>query len=451
MTVTASDIGFFAAENAQDLDYGGGRMTGVVVQDGTTNNLLPNVSDADRAGGRVQMRKAYAATLSADATVLLGAQISMKEAPTDSGTDAVVFAYGDAKTLRATAAAAVATMPYAPGAHIGEASRLVGTSAWDQCECIGTAPVGTLCAITSPGSAGVVSALAVIAGSASSSGGYTLTFDREVLRGSFGFSVYAAQPSASAAKCSAAATTTATSGSDNVTVNRLEARVVPNVTPYPTTVDRLNPAGLKLTSGKVPIFRSGDSVVVRSGATQEVALISSVNYVDSKLTFAAPLANSYASGATVTALLDVGNMGAAALSSFSQQTWTRVFSDSIVGSPISATYDRSAGSIAVTNLGTESDRYAIVFTSTTAFKLISETLGQIATGSTTTDFSPTNPITGAPLFTITAAGWGSGWAIGNVLRFNTQGSRVPFWVLRCLSPSSPGGTDQAVVELRGSV
>ncbi|PIE31174.1 hypothetical protein CSA56_19135, partial [candidate division KSB3 bacterium] len=35
-----------------------------------------------------------------------------------------------------------------------------------------------------------------------------------------------------------------------------------------------------------------------------------------------------------------------------------------------------------------------------------------------------------PFFTIPYAGWGSGWAAGNVVRFNTDGASPPFWVVR---------------------
>ncbi|MGM3125389.1 hypothetical protein, partial [Bacillus cereus group sp. BC257] len=79
-------------------------------------------------------------------------------------------------------------------------------------------------------------------------------------------------------------------------------------------------------------------------------------------------------------------------SSFSQQTWTRTFSDSLIGNPIGANYNRTAYPITVTNEGAETERWALVFTNATDFRLIGETLGQIAAGSIATNFSPLNPI-----------------------------------------------------------
>ena len=53
-------------------------------------------------------------------------------------------------------------------------------------------------------------------------------------------------------------------------------------------------------------------------------------------------------------------------------------------------------------------------------------------------------------FTITAAGWGSGWQVGNVLRLDTLGARAPFWATRCITPTPAGTTDSAVIQFRGS-
>ncbi|MBK7660325.1 MAG: hypothetical protein IPJ28_14890 [Betaproteobacteria bacterium] len=74
----------------------------------------------------------------------------------------------------------------------------------------------------------------------------------------------------------------------------------------------------------------------------------------------------------------------------------------------------------------------VPFTNTTAFNVIGEHVGLIATGSTATDVAPINPATGQPYFTLRATGWGGGWAAGNVLRFNTVGALFPVWVVRTI-------------------
>jgi hypothetical protein len=57
--------------------------------------------------------------------------------------------------------------------------------------------------------------------------------------------------------------------------------------------------------------------------------------------------------------------------------------------------------------------------------VIGEHVGVIATGDINSVCSPLNPATGKPYFTIDPLGWGSGWAVGNILRINTVGAIYP--------------------------
>ena len=86
----------------------------------------------------------------------------------------------------------------------------------------------------------------------------------------------------------------------------------------------------------------------------------------------------------------------------------------------------------VTNAGAITERWAVQFTNTTAFQVIGEHVGVIATGTTANDLAPINPATAKPYFTLRALGWGSGWAAGNVLRFNTVGALFPVWIVRTI-------------------
>ena len=48
--------------------------------------------------------------------------------------------------------------------------------------------------------------------------------------------------------------------------------------------------------------------------------------------------------------------------------------------------------------------------------------------------------------------WGSGWAAGNVLRFNTTGANAPVWAARAVLPSAPSSTpDSLTIAVRGDV
>lgn len=450
MAIGTGDLKFFGADYPLDVSYGGGRMNGTIVINGTDNNVFPNVALADRSGGRVQMRKVYAAVITADTDVLLGAQVDIVVGTTDAGTDTAMFVFGDQATTRGAAATAVAAFPYVVGEATTGFTPVPGQPTKGTA---GVAPeLGSLWAVfDSSGGAyantNQIKLLAVVT-AVSGSGPYTVTFDRDVFAG--GVLAMAPVTPSTAPYCYGVAVTTGTSGADSVDVDRVEARLVPNMPTYPTAVNLFDPSRLKIAGGKVPIFRPGDAVVLRDGATTEVARVAFVDYRGA-LTFEANLAHSYGSGSTVSSLLNLGDMGALVAGSFSQQTWTKVFSDALIGNPISANYDRTAGDISTTNLGGATERWAIVFTSPTEFKLIGEVSGQIAAGDTATDFAPVNPLTSEPFLTIDAAGWGSGWALGNVLRINALGARLPFWMLRSVSPSVAGGDDFVSLELRGSI
>jgi hypothetical protein len=148
-----------------------------------------------------------------------------------------------------------------------------------------------------------------------------------------------------------------------------------------------------------------------------------------------------------------GTLQAAAQDSFAQEAWTNVWSDSLIGTPILAQYNDTVNPIVVTNAGAITERWALIFTSNTAFNVVGEEVGQILTGNTSTTLAPVNPATGVPYFTLQNAGWGSGWVAGNVLRFNTSGANFPLWIARTVrqSPSAAPGTDQMTISIRGDI
>jgi hypothetical protein len=167
-----------------------------------------------------------------------------------------------------------------------------------------------------------------------------------------------------------------------------------------------------------------------------------------------PVTHNYpADTSFVSSALVVGTLQAASQDGFSQETWTNVWSDVAIGNPLLAQYDDTTYPIAVTNAGAISERWAIIFTSNTSFNVIGENVGQIITGNTSSALSPVNPATGVPYFTLQPGGWGSGWAAGNVYRFNTSGANFPLWVARTVlqSPTAPPGTDQMTISIRGDI
>lgn len=155
----------------------------------------------------------------------------------------------------------------------------------------------------------------------------------------------------------------------------------------------------------------------------------------------------------VSSAMYVGTLQAATTESFSQQTWTSVWSDIRIGAAIVAQYNQAVYPIVVSNQGATPERWAFIFTNSTAFNIVGEEAGLIGTGSINTVTEPMNPATGVPYFTIPVLGWGSGWAAGNVLRFNTKAANFPLWVARTTlqSPAPAPGTDQMTLSIRGDI
>ncbi len=137
---------------------------------------------------------------------------------------------------------------------------------------------------------------------------------------------------------------------------------------------------------------------------------------------------------------------------FDQAAWNNVWSNVISGSAAPGTYNDTDFPLLVSNADAITERWAVRFTSATQFEVMGETVGTIATGNTTTDCAPVNPRTGQPYFTIHRAGWGTGWSVNNVVRFNTIGSLAPVWMIRTTLPgASEGATDSTRLQVIGNI
>lgn len=135
---------------------------------------------------------------------------------------------------------------------------------------------------------------------------------------------------------------------------------------------------------------------------------------------------------------------------FTQQTWSQGapnWTDAPIGNTTTAQYNRLSYPPIITNAGAIDGKWALVFSSATAFSVVEEKLGVIATGNTSTDCAPINALTGQPYFTIRRDGWGSGWAASNVVRFNTDSALGPMWCIRTVI-SGQGTVDDDKFELQ---
>ena len=185
---------------------------------------------------------------------------------------------------------------------------------------------------------------------------------------------------------------------------------------------------------------------------QDIALVTDVA-VTGHVTLSVPVTHDYPAGAVLSSALEWVDMQARYNNLFDQQTYSAgTWSDELVGAPAAASYNDVTYPIAVSNRGAIDERWAIVFVNTTTVNVIGETVGQVLSGvGIDADIAPINPVTisddnpgGTPYFTIDADGWGSGWAAGNVLRFNTVSATRPMWLARVVTPGEIDVANDAV-------
>ena len=192
--------------------------------------------------------------------------------------------------------------------------------------------------------------------------------------------------------------------------------------------------------------------IVASGSYSGTSTPTLAQSTLNRISFNRPLSRAFPSGTLISSMQLMGDLQASAATVFAQQTWGSSWLDARQGDPITSQYQAVAHPIEVTNAGAMTERWALIFTSTTAYRVVGEQMGQITTGDVNSDLAPINPATGSPYFTVRSTGWGSGWSAGNVLRFNTTGANAPLWVARSVLPSAPSSTaDSLTLAIRGDV
>jgi hypothetical protein len=183
---------------------------------------------------------------------------------------------------------------------------------------------------------------------------------------------------------------------------------------------------------------------------EDMALVNEAQ-INGQLSLVGAIGRAYDPADTwVSSALIFGDLGSRVHHLFSQASWTGAWSDERIGSNTTAQYNDLLYPLQVNNKNAIRERWALIFTSPTTFNVVGEVSGQIATGNTSTDCAPINPITGEPYFTVLAAGWGSGWATNNVLRFNTDAAHAPVWIARTtISGTATQEDDSFKLQIRG--
>lgn len=185
---------------------------------------------------------------------------------------------------------------------------------------------------------------------------------------------------------------------------------------------------------------------------EDMAVINETQ-ITGQITFTRALTHNYPLGSFVSSALPSGDLKARVSILFDQATWSGTsWLDAVSGTVATGTFNSALAPIVVTNKGAVSERWALSFTNSTSFSIIGEHVGVIGTGSINTETSPINPATGVPYFTVPILGWGTGWAVGNVLRLNTVGAMFPVWCVRTIQQGPNTGTEHSFTLLsRGDV
>lgn len=133
------------------------------------------------------------------------------------------------------------------------------------------------------------------------------------------------------------------------------------------------------------------------------------------ITIAAPgLANNYAAGARVSSVLEVGDVK------------TLISSPTVTSA--AGTLNVVANPILGDNLATVSQDWTLTFTSSTAYTIVGDTVGNVGSGNVTAGAAPGNAqFSGKPFFTLPGAAFGGTFAPGDTITFTTNPAAVPVW------------------------
>lgn len=175
--------------------------------------------------------------------------------------------------------------------------------------------------------------------------------------------------------------------------------------------------------------------------------------IDGTVTFTRPLTHVFPEGSYLSSCLRAGDLKARVSLMFDQATWDNTtFSDILIGSASPGTYNNTSFPPVVINSGAITERWAFKFTSANNVDVIGEHVGNIGNFPIASVIAPINPVTGKPYFTLAAAGWGSGWSVGNTVRMNTVGAMFPVWMVRTVQQGPEAAADYSFLTIvRGDV
>jgi len=107
MTILAGDIKLIASVEMADVDEGGGPPSSHVINDQNSNEIFDDISELDRAGGRVSLRKVFPHVRTTNTDRYLGANVIVAKPFEDPRVSATIFSTGDTFDTREQASARV--------------------------------------------------------------------------------------------------------------------------------------------------------------------------------------------------------------------------------------------------------------------------------------------------------------------------------------------------------
>jgi hypothetical protein len=210
----------------------------------------------------------------------------------------------------------------------------------------------------------------------------------------------------------------AMSSSTEYGVARLKTSVLAAATSFVVTLD----------AAALIIYRNADKIWISDGANTEYHANATIVKVGADVTITLAggdsLANGYSNANTVvSSVIEPGDI----------KTATSAWTETVAGD---GTYDETNYPLVLDNIGTVYDNWTITFTDATNFACAGASVGSLAAGAKTTDYSPNNADFTKPYFTLYAAGFAGTWAAGDTITFTTSPAAAAIWHKRTVPAGS---------------
>lgn len=207
------------------------------------------------------------------------------------------------------------------------------------------------------------------------------------------------------------------------------------------SIDVLMESILPLCFRNGELLRLSTQADIDSPGTEEFIRIHAVTAITNlgsvyTIPLATPLLNSFlaATPTKVASVLESGDVLPA-------------FSNFVVTSGLSGTYDDSGFPIGLDNQGTVFQNWTLTFSDATNFSVVGDIIGSVGSGNIAGGISPTNPDFGVPYFTLLSGGFGGTYQNGDTITWTTDPGAVPTWHERIIPPgaSSFAGNKSIIV------